>query len=96
MLRYNRASMVPYFTANIVVSLFTYGLGCSLIIARSFARIHETNLKVRLLDLVHRHQRILIWAFRNKEFFHYGLQINKTTRVSAVAILSKPLDSRLS
>jgi 3-isopropylmalate dehydratase small subunit len=57
--------------------------GCAMIIARSFARIHETNLKVGS-DFIsncdkHSHGRI----YRNRAFSLFGLLRNRIIRASS-------------
>jgi Aconitase C-terminal domain len=59
-------------------------LGCALIVARSFARIHETNLKVRLTCSTPRMS--LSPISRNKVFFLSGSQTKRITPSSAPAI----------
>jgi homoaconitase len=46
MLHYNLVSMVRVFLLATIIALSHCHPGCAMIIARSFARIHETNLKV--------------------------------------------------
>jgi hypothetical protein len=52
-----------------------------MIIARSFARIHETNLKVSIFGSLLPLSHVLNVPFiiRNKESYPYGLPIRMTT-----------------
>jgi len=62
-------------------------IGCAMIIARSFARIHETNLKVRtLLRYLVRYEGYL-GVYRSRECCPFGLPIRTTTAGSGPALL---------
>lgn len=64
-------------------------LGCAMILARGFARIHETNLKVchsfRFGLFIFIHWDIF-YCPRNKASSHYGSPIKPTTHISQQAI----------
>jgi len=49
MLPFSRVSMVSLMVTSTSPSANIFLQGCAMILARSFARIHETNLKVVLI-----------------------------------------------
>jgi hypothetical protein len=68
--------------------------GCAVIIARSFARIHETNLKVRGPFRLFCRKEPKIFNFnRSKAFCLFGLPTRRTTRALTLGTSLKPLGS---
>lgn len=83
MQRYSLASMVrTHLFGDEYSNLYPF-VGCAMIVARSFARIHETNLKVRLFLLYVKLPHGMLYILRNKVFCLYGSVIKPTTLVLA-------------
>jgi len=67
--------------------------GCAMIVARSFARIHETNLTVSLSHLlrqVNLESRLIALVHRNKVSFPSGSSTNPPTPKYPLSIGSRP------
>ncbi len=85
---YSHDSMVSQHSSDIRYPTERSNTGGAMIIARSFARIHETNLKVRF-SAYPLHGGFLTLGSRNKASCHCGSPTRRTTPKSVLVIPSR-------